>query len=224
MKTLNYSTYLATACFLLSCTSYSAYAHDLSAQINQFFASRFDGSPNTVNVVIKSPKKLWPQCDAPQISLPSNTKLWGNVSVSVRCGQERRFIQTEVQVTGDYVTSSRPIVRGTALTVVDITLTKGRLDLLPPRPILTLKDAQGAILLRDLTPGQIITASMIRRPWAVKAGQSVRIIAQGEGFTINSDGKAMNNAAIGQSVRVRMTTGQIISGTIDEDGSVVIPQ
>ncbi|MEI7409132.1 flagellar basal body P-ring formation chaperone FlgA [Pectobacterium aroidearum] len=222
MKTIYYYLCLATSCFFTLCAPVNA--NDLPVQINQFFASRFQGSPNTVNVVIKSPESQWPQCEAPQITLPGNTKMWGNVSLSIRCGQQRRFIQTEVQVTGNYVTSSRPINRGTTLTEKDISLTKGRLDLLPLRPILTLQGAQGAVLLRDLTPGQVITASMIRRAWVVKAGQSVQIIAQGEGFTINGEGKAMNNAAAGQAVRVRTANGQIISGITNEDGIILISQ
>ncbi|MBN3264107.1 flagellar basal body P-ring formation chaperone FlgA [Pectobacterium brasiliense] len=222
MKTIHYYFYLAASCFFTLCTPVNA--NDLPAQINQFFASRFQGSTNTVNVVVKSPESQWPQCEAPQITLPGNTKMWGNVSLSVRCGQQRRFIQTEVQVTGNYVTSARLINRGTTLTEKDIRLTKGRLDLLPLRPILTLPGAEGAVLLRDLTPGQVITASMIRRAWVVKAGQSVQIIAQGEGFTINGEGKAMNNTAAGQAVRVRTANGQIVSGIANEDGIILISQ
>ncbi|MEL4888638.1 flagellar basal body P-ring formation chaperone FlgA [Pectobacterium betavasculorum] len=222
MKTIYYYLCLAATGFFILCPSVNA--NDLPAQINQFFASRFQGSTNTVNVVVKSPESQWPQCEAPQITLPGNTKMWGKVSLSVRCGQQRRFIQTEVQVTGNYVTSSRPVNRGTTLTEKDISLTKGRLDLLPLRPILTLQSAQGAVLLRDLTPGQVITASMIRRAWVVKAGQSVQIIAQGEGFTINGEGKAMNNAAAGQAVRVRTANGQIVSGITNEDGIILISQ
>ncbi|ACX87648.1 flagellar basal body P-ring formation protein FlgA [Pectobacterium parmentieri] len=222
MKTIHYYLCLVPFCFFILCAPINA--NDLPAQINQFFASRFQGSTNTVNVVIKSPESQWPQCEAPQITQPGNTRAWGNVSLSVRCEQQRRFIQTEVQVTGNYVTSSRPINRGTTLTENDIGLTKGRLDLLPLRPILTLQGAQGAVLLRDLTPGQVITASMIRRAWVVKAGQSVQIIAQGEGFTINGEGKAMNNAAAGQAVRVRTANGQIISGITNEDGIILISQ
>ncbi|MBN3137890.1 flagellar basal body P-ring formation chaperone FlgA [Pectobacterium punjabense] len=222
MKTIYYYLCLATPCFFILCAPINA--SNLPAQINQFFASRFQGTTNTVNVLIKSPESQWPQCEFPQITQPGNTKMWGNVSLSVRCEQQRRFIQTEVQVTGNYVTSSRPINRGTTLTEKDIGLTKGRLDLLPLRPILTLQGAQGAVLLRDLTPGQVITASMIRRAWVVKAGQSVQIIAQGDGFTINGEGKAMNNAAAGQAVRVRTANGQIISGITNEDGIILISQ
>ncbi|MFC3395188.1 flagellar basal body P-ring formation chaperone FlgA [Brenneria rubrifaciens] len=199
-----------------------ALAGDLPAQINQFFSARYQGSPHTVKVVVKSPESQWPQCERPQISIPGNTRTWGNISVSVRCDRERRFIQTEVQVTGNYVVSSRIVNRGSKLEGKDLRLNKGRLDQLPPRTLLTLKEAEGAVALRDLTPGQPITASMLRRSWVVKAGQNVQVHAEGAGFTVNSEGKAMNNAAAGQSVRVRTASGQIISGVASEDGIILI--
>ncbi|MCV9880393.1 flagellar basal body P-ring formation chaperone FlgA [Brenneria izbisi] len=207
---------------LAALLSAHAAAGDLSAQINQFFSARYQGSSHSVNVVVKSPESQWPQCENPQISLPGHTRTWGNISVSVRCDQQRRFIQTEVQVTGNYVISSRVINRGAKLEAGDLRLNKGRLDQLPPRTILTLQDAEGAIALRDLTPGQPITAAMLRRSWVIKAGQNVQVRAQGEGFTVNSEGKAMNNAAIGQSVRVRTASGQIVSGIASEDGIILI--
>ncbi|MDX5630699.1 MULTISPECIES: flagellar basal body P-ring formation chaperone FlgA [unclassified Brenneria] len=215
--------------WLLICLSVSPFGHaapsDLATQINEFFSARYKASPNTtVKVVVKSPQSQWPQCERPQISLPTSTRTWGNISVSVRCGQQRKFIQTEVQVTGHYVVSSRIVNRGAKLENRDLRLTKGRLDQLPPRAIHTLSEAEGAITLRDLTPGQPITASMLRRAWIIKAGQNVQVFAQGEGFTINSEGKAMNNAAVGQSVRVRTASGQVISGVAGEDGIILIPQ
>nr|NMN91154.1 flagella basal body P-ring formation protein FlgA [Brenneria salicis ATCC 15712 = DSM 30166]RBP62318.1 flagella basal body P-ring formation protein FlgA [Brenneria salicis ATCC 15712 = DSM 30166] len=208
-------------CLAALLNGYAA-AGDLPTQINQFFSARYQGSSHSVNVVVKSPESQWPQCEKPQISLPGNTRTWGNISVSVRCDQQRRFIQTEVQVIGNYVISSRVVNRGAKLEARDLRLNKGRLDQLPPRTILTLQDAQGAIALRYLTPGQPITTSMLRRSWVIKAGQNVQVHAQGEGFTVNSEGKAMNNAAAGQSVRVRTPSGQIVSGIASEDGIILI--
>lgn len=63
---------------------------------------------------------------------------------------------------------------------------------------------------------------MLRRLWIIKAGQDVQVLAQGEGFNVNSNGKAMNNAAIQDTVRVRMASGQIVSGTVADDGTVRI--
>ncbi|PWC17435.1 flagellar basal body P-ring formation chaperone FlgA [Brenneria corticis] len=220
---INHAVIRLLACMSALVSGYAS-AGDLSDQINRFFSDRYKESAHSVNVVVKSPESQWPKCARPQISLPGNTRAWGNISVSVRCDGQRRFIQTEVQVTGNYVVGARIVHRGSTLEEKDLRLTKGRLDKLPPRTILTLEAAEGAIALRDLTPGQPITTSMLRRAWIIKAGQNVQVLAEGAGFAINSEGKAMTNAAVGQSVRVRMASGQIISGIAREDGIILISQ
>jgi flagella basal body P-ring formation protein FlgA len=56
----------------------------------------------------------------------------------------------------------------------------------------------------------------------IKAGQSVQVTAQGTGFNISGSGKAMNNAAAEDSIRVRMASGQIVSGIAGDDGTIRI--
>ncbi|MNC70924.1 Flagella basal body P-ring formation protein FlgA precursor [compost metagenome] len=63
---------------------------------------------------------------------------------------------------------------------------------------------------------------MLRRAWAVKAGQTVQVLAQGDGFNISGAGKAMTNAAAEDGVRVRMASGQIVSGIANIDGTIRI--
>jgi flagella basal body P-ring formation protein FlgA len=48
------------------------------------------------------------------------------------------------------------------------------------------------------------------------------VIASGDGFDASGEGKALNNAARSQSVRVRMGNGQIVSGKVREDGNILI--
>ncbi|HBV0721197.1 TPA: flagellar basal body P-ring formation protein FlgA, partial [Serratia marcescens] len=157
-----------------------------------------------------------------QLSLPPNARIGGNVSISARCGQERRFIQTQVQVFGRYLVSARGISAGSRLTAADLTLKEGRLDTLPPRALTEAGKALGAVSLRNISPGQPLTLAMLRRAWIIKAGQPVQVNAQGEGFNISGAGKAMNNAAAGDSVRVRMASGQIVSGVVGDDGAIRI--
>ena len=67
-----------------------------------------------------------------------------------------------------------------------------------------------------------MTLSMVRQSWRVKAGQRVMVIATGDGFSVNSEGQALNNAAVAQNARVRMANGQVVSGTVDNDGNILI--
>ena len=96
------------------------------------------------------------------------------------------------------------------------------LDTLPPRALTEAGKALGAVSLRNISPGQPLTLAMLRRAWIIKAGQSVQVNAQGEGFNISGSGKAMNNAAAEDSVRVRMASGQIVSGVVGDDGAIRI--
>jgi flagella basal body P-ring formation protein FlgA len=56
----------------------------------------------------------------------------------------------------------------------------------------------------------------------VKAGDNVNVIASGDGFNVASEGRAMNNATAAQPVRVRMNSGQIVSGKVGSDGNILI--
>lgn len=127
-----------------------------------------------------------------------------------------------VEATGNYVVAAQSVPRGAVLQPGSVTLKRGRLDQLPPRTMLDINQAQDAVTLRDLAPGQAIQLSMLRQSWRVKAGQKVQVIASGDGFSVNGEGQALNNAAVAQNARVRMPSGQVVSGQVDSDGNILI--
>lgn len=198
------------------------WADDLTAQLNQFFKTRDPQHAAGMNVVVRTPPQQWPACPAPQFSLPGNSRLWGTMSVAANCDQQRRYIQVEVQVTGDYVVVNRQVPRGATLSVADVVIKQGRLDTLPARAVLNPQQIVDAVSVRDLLPDQPLTLSMVRQPWRVKAGQPVIVIAQGDGFNASGEGRALNNATATQRVRVRMGNGQIVSGSVSADGNILI--
>lgn len=210
---------------LLCLATLPASAASLTAQLNQFFKARYGESSqpaDTLMVVVKTPKTQWPTCETPRFSLPGNSRVWGTMSVAANCEQNRRYLQVEVQVTGNYVVAARQITRGTTITADDLKIERGRLDTLPARTVMSTKAVTEAVTLRDITPGQPLTLMMVRQPWRVKAGQNVTVIARGDGFNVSSEGRAMNNATATQSVRVRMSSGQIVSGKVAADGNILI--
>ena len=197
-------------------------AEDLPQQLTGFFSQRLAGFSDSVVVNIRSATNLMPQCEQPALSVMSSSRLWGNQTVLAQCGTEKRYIQVMVEATGNYVVAAQPIPRGSALEQGSVTLKRGRLDQLPPRTMLDINQAQDAVMLRDVAPGQPIQLSMLRQSWRVKAGQKVQVIASGEGFSVNGEGQALNNAAVAQNARVRMPSGQVVSGQVDSDGNILI--
>jgi flagella basal body P-ring formation protein FlgA len=210
----------STIALLLACQP--AFASILDAPLSQFFQQRLAGISDEVSVKVKTPDAQLPSCPLPDFSMPGNGRLWGTVSVLARCGNDKRFIQAEVQATGNYVVAAQALPRGSVMNESQVQLKRGRLDQLPPRAMLDIRQANDAVTLRDIAPGQPIMLSMVRQSWRVKAGQRVQVVAAGEGFSVNSEGKALNNAAVAQNARVRMDSGQVVSGIVDVDGNILI--
>ncbi|CAM4049152.1 flagellar basal body P-ring formation chaperone FlgA [Serratia silvae] len=204
--------------------SMNAHADGLAKQVESFIQAQYAGNSNVteVKVLLRTPESRWPPCELPQLSLSQNARRWGNITISARCGQERRLIQAQVQVEGRYLVAARGISAGSKLTADDIKLKTGRLDTLPARTLTDNAKAIGAVSLRNISPGQPLNPVMLRRAWVIKAGQQVQVMAQGNGFNISGVGKAMNNAAAEDSARVRMASGQIVSGIANDDGTIRI--
>lgn len=199
-----------------------AQAADIQTQLRDFFSTRLTGFSDEVNVSLRNTQNLKLACENPTFSTPGNSRLWGNLTVLAQCGNAKQYLQVSVQAVGDYVVAATPIVRGAPIEAQSVTLMRGRLDQLPPRTMLTLAQAEDAISLRDVAIGQPIQLSMVRQSWRVKAGQKVQVIAKGEGFSINGEGQALNNAGVSQNARVRMSSGQVVSGQVNTDGNILI--
>lgn len=194
----------------------------LTSQIQQFFRQQYSESGMQVTVVVTTPAARQPQCLAPQFMLSPNSRTWGNVSVAVNCNGKKSYVQTKVQVSGTYWVAAKNVPAGAHLAEADMQQKTGRLDLLPPKAVLDSKLALNGVTLRNINIGQPLTLSMLRRPWMVHAGQEVQVQATGSGFNVSSAGKAMNNAAANESVRIRMPSGVIVNGTVGSDGSVTV--
>ncbi|MEQ4673509.1 flagellar basal body P-ring formation chaperone FlgA [Providencia vermicola] len=204
----------------LSLTSALSQA-SLPQDINHYFR-QVHGKKNHVSIEIKTPIEKWPNCDKPQISPPIGGRNMGNVSIPVQCGKKKQFLQLTVNVTGQYYVATRNLSRGETIEFVDIGTKKGLLHKLPTGASTDKMALRGAIVLRTITAGQTFTKSMVRQPWAIKAGQTVFVFANGDNFSVKYEGRAINNATAGQNIRVRLLNGQVVNGSAQENGSVNI--
>jgi flagella basal body P-ring formation protein FlgA len=90
-----------------------------------------------------------------------------------------------------------------------------------PAGILTdPQQAVGKTLGANLGPGQPLRQDMLRSPLVVQQGQQVKVQSSGDGFTVSTEGKALNNANDGQVAQVRTASGRTISGIARAGGIV----
>jgi flagellar basal body P-ring formation protein FlgA len=71
-----------------------------------------------------------------------------------------------------------------------------------------------------LQPGQTLRANMVRPIPAFERGAQVRVKSLGAGFHVVVSGQAMEDGVEGQAVRVKLTGGRMVTGTV-RPGQVV---
>lgn len=132
------------------------------------------------------------------------------------------MVAVRISITGNYVTTSRPLIAGKIIQANDLTTLSGDLSTLPAGIVSDPANAIGKTLRNSLGTGQILRSNQLQAPWVIHQGQSVQVTFRGTGFAASSEGKAINNAAEGQVVQVRLGSGQTISGLATAEGSVEI--
>ncbi|CRL60300.1 flagellar basal body P-ring formation chaperone FlgA [Proteus penneri] len=197
-------------------------AKSLPEELQDFFVALHQQG-DKVTVTVLTPEEKWPVCQTQAIQRHAGSRNWGRLSIPIQCDKQRRFIQVDVSVTGKYLVAKKDINRDDAIETASVSMIAGELE---KQPYDVLRDPtliKNAIAMRQISAGKPITSTMIRRPWAILAGQTVTVFAQGDHFQIRYEGKAINNAVANETIRVRVKSGQIVIGKALENGSVRIP-
>ncbi|MGX5667897.1 flagellar basal body P-ring formation chaperone FlgA [Rhizobium daejeonense] len=88
-----------------------------------------------------------------------------------------------------------------------------------------VSDVIGKVSKRTLVPGRTIPVSSLREPFAVQRGSTMRMTVNTGGMTISAAGTPLQDAMVGDVVRMRnLDTGVIVSGTVMADGTVEVMQ
>lgn len=192
--------------------------------IEQFLGTQTAGLPGKVSIALYTPLSgALPPCEALEPFLPSGARLWGRVSIGVRCSESQpwtRYVQAYIAVVGRYYVAARQIDAGEALTPADTTPRESDLTTLPASIIVDPAQLDGVTVLNRIALGAPIRREFLRAVSIVQQGQNIKVIAQGPGFVVSTEGKAMTNAAVGAVVQVKTQNGQLISGVVRADGVV----
>ncbi|MCU6275419.1 flagellar basal body P-ring formation chaperone FlgA [Morganella morganii] len=173
--------------------------------------------------ILSSGKQLESLCDNPVLSLSGqNSKITGNRTVLARCGKKSHYIRINVSVTGTYWVAGQALLPGEAITAAQLELRTGSLDGLPADIITDPQQITDKIPTRLIKSGQPVTAGSLRKTWSVLTGDEISVVASGNGFQVTTVGKSMDNGALGDAVRFRTRSGQILTGKVTGKKKVTI--
>ena len=164
-----------------------------------------------------------PECSKLEVFLPDGAKLIGRSSVKVRCNDVQGWsisVVVQIRVSINLIISARALPLGHTLHEED--LATQTTETTQSGGITDTKQAVGKVLRYGITAGQVLREDMLRPPYSVTQGQVVPLAVQGNGFSVRSEGVALNNAGEGQTVQVRVGAGRVISGVARGGGVVEI--
>ena len=136
-----------------------------------------------------------------------------------------RRVSAVARVTADvrHLIASRGLARDTELTTADVEWTDGSLDgqlfgTFPPEG-----QVLGARTRRAIARGEVITATVIKLPAAVRAGDAVTLVIRAGLMEVRGTGRAVSSGVIGDVIRVmRPAHREPLRGRIVEPGVVEI--
>jgi len=177
-----------------------------------------------VSVGQLDPRLRLAPCARVEPYLPRGARLWGRTRLGLRCVEGQThwnvFLPITVKAWGPAWVLAGNVSTGAALTEQDVMQTEVDWAADAAAVLANPQGWLGKVAARPLVAGQALRQGMVRAPELFKAGASVRVLVQGAGFSVTSSGHAMNAGAVGENVRIRMTNGRIVGGTVQEDGTV----
>lgn len=155
-------------------------------------------------------------CARVETYLPAATRAWGRTRVGLRCVQGPTawnvFLPLTVKVLAPGLVATLPLPAGTVIGAGQ--LQPAEVDwAAEASPVQVHAEALlGRTLAHPVGAGQPVRAADVRpRQWFA-AGDSVRIVTRGAGFSVSGEGQAVSNGIEGQLARVRTDSGRLLNG------------
>ena len=155
-------------------------------------------------------------CQRIEPYLPANARLWGKSRIGLRCMQGTTlwnvFLPITVKVFGRALVAPQGAAAGTVLAPTDLAEAEVDFAAEVAPAVSDAGQAVGRVLAQALQPGQTLRQTHLKvRQWFA-AGDTVKVVVAGAGFTLEGAGQALTHGLEGGSVRVRTESGHVLSG------------
>lgn len=166
-----------------------------------------------------------PACPAPEPFIPSGSRLWGRSHVGFRCKAPHHWsvlVPVEVRVESTALFAARPLSAGQPLTDDDLQVRTVDITQLPGGILTDRTQAIGRVPRLSLAAGLPLRGDILRGVHMVTAGQTVTVLYRGDGLQIRAEGRALGAGAVGDTVRVRMPSGKVVTAVVTATAEVEV--
>jgi flagella basal body P-ring formation protein FlgA len=177
-------------------------------------------APGAVRVEIE-PGRLDPRlrlapCERIEPYLPAQVRVWGRSRVGLRCVQGPAAWNVSLPVTVKVFAAAwvlnEALPAGAVLQAAQLQQAEVDWAAAATPPLADLSRLLGRQLSRPLAAGAPVRVADLRQRQWFAAGETVQVLARGQGFSVSGEGQALNAGVEGQVVRVRTDNGRVLSG------------
>jgi flagella basal body P-ring formation protein FlgA len=155
-------------------------------------------------------------CQRIEPYVPVGVRLWGKSRIGLRCKEGPTpwnvYLPITIKVYGRALVVPAGATLGSVITDAD--LSEAEVDLAEDfsPAIVDRKLAEGRVLSQTLKPGQTLRQDQLKARQWFAAGETVKVVATGDGFALEAEGQALNNGIEGQPAKVRTENGRVVTG------------
>jgi len=197
----------------------------LESAARHFLKARTSGMEGLVSIQVSPPLRALPRCEALEAFAPVGSPAIGKTSVGLQCHSPQRwtaYLPTEIRVISAYVVTRQALPPGHVIAESDLEARQGDLGTLPADMVTRAQQVVGYRTLSGLAAQAPVRSGLLRQPMAVQQGQSTRLTISGPGFSIATEGLALASAGREERVRVRTTSGHVVSGVAQSSQNVTV--
>jgi len=199
----------------------TAASHFLAEQV----ANTYPKSKAEIQIGAMDASLKFPDCPSPSFILAAGSNLWGTGSLGVQCDSPTRwslYLTYNINLKGPALVALRPLPSNYSPSAQDLAKTEIEYTMDPGRYPQYPDNLHGSCLSMPLAKGRPLTVDILRAIPIIRAGQRVRVLADGPGFQVTQEGIAQQQAGVGDQIRLKLSSGRYLQGTVQDDGTVYI--
>ncbi|MDZ3995117.1 flagellar basal body P-ring formation chaperone FlgA [Pseudomonas sp. Teo4] len=208
---------LALAC-LVQAGTVLAYTDVLQERVRRLVEQHLPAGSLLTKLDVGQPSSRISACNDPRPYLvhPRRPPV-GRVATGVKCGASDSvagYLQVTVGALGGYVVTARKIDAGEVIQADMLISRRGPLEDLPKGSALSASQLIGRQAARSVAKGSVVALKAVRERWLVERDNRVSLRAQGTGFSLTRDGKALDNGSLGNTVRFKGSDGRMLNAQV----------
>jgi flagella basal body P-ring formation protein FlgA len=177
----------------------------------------------TVEAVAIDERLRLPLCSEPLRAVSDAPLANGRGTMTVSCRGDRAwrlFVPVRTSHDVAVVVAVTTLQRGNVLSQADLRLERRRSTALPYQYLSRVEDAVGYTVRRTLPGGSLVAPTALEKADIVKRGALVTLVTARGGVMVSTEGVAVENAGLGDRVRVRTPVGRVVEGIVESASRV----